>query len=245
MKYSGCSEDQRRIDIFKRDAFIHSEVSHAPFNILMKRVPLVYEVGCMGGAYILENSCRAESKDLYYMVLEHVAGDDISQKLKSPDTPFDEKLTLLKQAVEALCVIHEPGYVHRDVKPENFLLCDKKGVMVTDFGLSIKSGEYAGLAAGSPRYMAPEAMMPNVLFPSADIYSWGVMLYESFESGDHPYLVHPTQMPWDALNNLYKIPKSREMKDSGLWVIARNCLSIDHKKRYKNGPKLLHALDKV
>jgi len=246
LKYGNSDEDKRRVEMFKNEARIHSEVADSSLNTLLKRVPHVYEYGDVPEAYMAHAPFGTEQMHFYYMILERVKGEGISKKLASSETDFDEKIMLLRQAAEALAVTHESHYVHRDAKPDNFLLCDKKGVMICDFGFSIKEGEHTLVSAGSPKYMAPETVFPGELFPSADIFAWGIMIYEAFENGRHPFITNNKEDPLVAIAaNDYRPPKSREMNNSGLWLVAMNCLSKNPRKRYANGTKLLYAFDKA
>ena len=220
--------------MFARDANIHSEIAGSPLNLILKRVPFVYDFGRISRAYTIESCSGEERMALYYMVTEHVEGRDLADALSSPDTPPDKKKIWLRQAAEAMCIVHDAGYVHRDIKPSNFLNCYKNGVMLTDFGLSVKKGEYVCSAAGTPRYMAPESVFPAAIMPSLDVFAFGIMLYESFECGAHP-----------LKSGGYMAPSSRELSDSGLGMIASKCLEKYPDKRYRSGLELLNAFDSI
>lgn len=95
----------------------------------------------------------------------------------------------LVQVVQALSVLHEAGYVHRDVKPSNILVGEDGHVVLLDFGLSqlIQKSDATADALGTPSYIAPEAIEGDTeLGPAADWYGVGVMLYLAL-TGELPF----------------------------------------------------------
>ncbi len=134
-----------------------------------------------------------------YFLLELMDGGSLRTAFaKGPLAPR-RAWELLWPVLEALEHAHAHGVVHRDVKPENVLL-DKHGVpKLTDFGLGRASRELEGVllsrsflvseqgaaAAGTLEYMAPEQRKGREPDPRADIYSFGVILYEAL-TGERP-----------------------------------------------------------
>ncbi len=125
-----------------------------------------------------------EDDDGSYMVLELVDGMSLRDviRIRGRVTPA-EALALLGPAAAGLRAAHRAGLVHRDVKPENVLLAGDGTVKVTDFGLAraIASATQTfgpDVIAGSPHYLAPEAVDGRPLDARADVYALGVMLYE-------------------------------------------------------------------
>jgi Tol biopolymer transport system component len=138
-----------------------------------------------------------ESAGTTALVMEFVEGDDLSQRIAESAMPLDEALPIAKQIAEALEAAHEQGIVHRDLKPANIKVRGDGAVKVLDFGLAKAmdpAGGSRGNAANSPTltahatalgmilgtaaYMAPEQAKGKTVDKRADIWAFGVVLYE-------------------------------------------------------------------
>jgi serine/threonine-protein kinase len=123
-----------------------------------------------------------------YFVMEHVAGEPLSDRLaRSGALPMSELLAIAQQVAAALEAVHRRGIVHRDLKTENVLvnpghtggMCAK----LIDFGVAEILGDSGHLqpvatAVGTPESMAPEQAIGDTVDQRCDIYSFGVLLYE-------------------------------------------------------------------
>jgi eukaryotic-like serine/threonine-protein kinase len=138
-----------------------------------------------------------ESGGMTALVMELVEGDDLSQRIARGALLLDEALPIAKQIAEALETAHERGIIHRDLKPANIKVREDGAVKVLDFGLA-KAMDPAGasdvnvansptLAAhatalgmiiGTAAYMAPEQAKGKAIDKRADIWAFGVVLYE-------------------------------------------------------------------
>jgi serine/threonine-protein kinase len=102
-----------------------------------------------------------------------------------------EVVQLLLPAAEGLSVVHRAGLVHRDIKPDNIMLTPAHRVVLMDFGLVLPEFDVNGKqrVAGSPPYMAPEALLNTAATGSGhlvDIFGLGVVAYELL-TGGRPY----------------------------------------------------------
>jgi serine/threonine-protein kinase len=126
-------------------------------------------------------------KALLYYTMPLIEGESLRARVvREGELPIADVLRILRDVAEALSYAHEHGVVHRDIKPDNVLLT-KHHALVTDFGVakalsaaaSTGSETSAGIALGTPAYMAPEqaAADPHTDH-RADIYALGVLAYE-------------------------------------------------------------------
>ena len=130
-----------------------------------------------------------------YLVMEFVEGHTLAELIGTARMPVEEALAIARQIAEALEAAHEKAIVHRDLKPANIKIAADGGVKVLDFGLAKAAEEStAGDAASSPTltisptrasmilgtaaYMAPEQARGITVDKRADIWAFGVVLYE-------------------------------------------------------------------
>ncbi|KAG2297277.1 hypothetical protein Bca52824_043946 [Brassica carinata] len=115
------------------------------------------------------------------IVMEYVAGGQLSDKLCRHKMKESDARKLFQQLIDAVDYCHNRGVYHRDLKPQNLLLDSKGNLKVSDFGLSAvpKSGDMLSTACGSPCYIAPELIMNKGYSGAAvDVWSCGVILFE-------------------------------------------------------------------
>ena len=134
------------------------------------------------------------------LVMEFVDGEDLSARLARGRVPLDECFDIARQVAEALEAAHEQGVVHRDLKPANVKIRPDGIVKVLDFGLAKLSSSTSSGAApladsptfmspnhaltsaniilGTAAYMSPEQARGKYVDKRADIWSFGVVLYE-------------------------------------------------------------------
>ena len=130
------------------------------------------------------------------LVMELVEGDDLSTVIARGPLPWSDALPIARQIADALEVAHEAGIVHRDLKPANIKVRTDGTVKVLDFGLAkaLDSGTgpqdsnnsptltaratQLGMVLGTAAYMAPEQARGKAVDRRADIWAFGVVLYE-------------------------------------------------------------------
>jgi serine/threonine-protein kinase len=144
------------------------------------------------------NICQIYDVGPNYLVMELVDGPTLAERIKGGAVPLEEALTITRQIGDALEAAHEKGIIHRDLKPANIKIKPDGTVKVLDFGLA-KIAEQAppatspkesptvstgatrvGQIMGTAAYMAPEQARGKVVDKRADIWAFGVVLYEMF-----------------------------------------------------------------
>ncbi len=175
-----------------------------------------------------------------YLVNEWVQGESLRERLGRVRRMWPaEALRVLREVLHALLAAHQAGLVHRDVKPANVLLGHQGDVKLADFGLgragagaaaSVALSRGASLSAGGGAvgtflYMSPEQLDGMAGDPRSDIYSCGVMLYETLTG-----VAHPVRLP------VAGVPP-------GLSGVIDRALSIDPDRRFQSASEMLAALD--
>jgi len=179
--------DKERLARFEREAQLLAQLNHP-------NIAQVYGMEASGEAHAL--------------VMELVEGPTLADRLAQGALPLDESLAIARQIAEALEEAHEKGIVHRDLKPQNIKASIEGKTKVLDFGLakamdpasgsgSAAAGDFArsptlmqsptltaahgtqlGVILGTAAYMSPEQARGGAVDKRADIWAFGVVLYE-------------------------------------------------------------------
>jgi len=118
-----------------------------------------------------------------YLVMEFIEGSTLAERMKQGPIALEEALTIARQIAGALESAHEKSIVHRDLKPANVKIRPDGSVKVLDFGLA-KASEtsveqtHAWMIIGTAGYMSPEQARGQSVDKRADIWAFGVVLYE-------------------------------------------------------------------
>jgi serine/threonine protein kinase len=193
------------------------------------------------------------------LILELVEGPTIEERIAQGPMPVDEALALASQIAEALEYAHEKSIVHRDLKPANVKVTPEGRVKVLDFGLAKAMAEetvstdptasptltmrstQAGVILGTAGYMAPEQARGKAVDKRADIWSFGVVLYELL-TGRHLYAGETVSDTLAAL--LTKEPDLTAVPVKVRRLIIR-CLEKDPRKRLRDIGDYADLLDET
>jgi predicted Ser/Thr protein kinase len=179
--------DPRFVERFRREARAVAALSHP-------NIAGVFDYG--------------EDANHYFIVMEHVDGKDLSQRMRT-ESPFspERAVRIAAGTLEALQHAHSAGVVHRDIKPANIIVTSRvavaggtqsEWVKVTDFGIARAVGDSTltatGSVLGTANYLSPEQASGGTIGPSADQYSTGIVLYEMLVgtvpfTGDSPVAI--------------------------------------------------------
>lgn len=118
---------------------------------------------------------RLLSLQAIILIMEFV--DGISMEKQPPRADLDLFLDLFIQTCEGLKHMHDKGYVHADMKPNNIIVCDENVAKIIDLGQSCKIGTVKERIQGTPDYIAPEQVHRRAITPKTDIYNIGASMY--------------------------------------------------------------------
>lgn len=214
---------------FKQELVLASKISH-------KNILRIHDMGDVGG--------------LRFISMAYVEGQDLQHIIRdNPKMPMERVLKFAQQIAEALAAAHAEGVVHRDLKPQNLLVDKTDQIYVCDFGLAKSFEEGAigmtrtGAFLGTPRYMSPEQVEGKPADGRADLYAFGLILYE-LVAGDVPFTGESTlKVMYQRIQEKPKSPKTLN-PDLPNWLVRliMRCLERDPDARYQNAYEILADL---
>jgi len=157
------SSDPRFVERFRREARSAAALSHP-------NIASVFDYG--------------EDDGRHFIVMELVEGRDLARVIRE-EGPLDASRarSIVEQIARGVGHAHAGGYVHRDVKPHNVIVMDEDRVKVTDFGIARAAGESTltatGTILGTAQYVSPEQASGEPPVPASDVYSLGIVLFET------------------------------------------------------------------
>ena len=185
-----------------------------------------------------------------FLVLEFVDGETLDKRIARGRIGIDEAISIAEQLIAALDVAHEHGIVHRDLKPANIALTQADQVKVLDFGLAkataagVHPGDATDLATitsppivtgrrvilGTAAYMAPEQAVGDPVDKRADVWSFGVILYEMV-TGTRPFRGDTVT---EALSAVIKDQPDMDAVPARLRPLLASCLEKDRRQRLRD-----------
>ena len=228
---------------FKRELVLARQVTH-------KNVVRIYDLGEISG--------------IKYITMSYVDGADLATRLaRDGALPVTEVMRIARQVVAGLVEAHKAGVVHRDLKPANIMIDREGDALIMDFGIARSSGgpkndpdvakllpagarqmpmaadaTMAGSIVGTVAYMAPEQANGQEVDQRADIYAFGLILYDMLvgrrraqhsNSAIEELQARMQAAPPPVKSILPEVPDTLDQ------VIAR-CLEPDRDKRYPDQP---------
>ncbi|HET9220016.1 MAG TPA: protein kinase [Terriglobia bacterium] len=231
------SEDREMKQRFEREAQTIAALNHP--NICM-----LFDVGRQG--------------DIDFLVMEHLEGETLAQRIERGPLPLDEALKVAVGIADALDKAHRKGVTHRDLKPGNIMLT-AGGVKLLDFGLA-KLKEQAqsdgstpapagpntttpGTILGTMQYMAPEQLEGREADARTDIFAFGAILYEAI-SGKRAFMGKSQAHLIAAIVSADPEPlsKTQPMTPPALEFVVQRCLVKDPEQRVQTAWDLVCEL---
>ena len=131
-----------------------------------------------------------EENGQHYIVMEYVSGGSLADLLKKQGRlSVSQTLSIALEVADALSRAHHLKIIHRDIKPDNVLLAHDGTPRLSDFGVAhLAESEItqSGMVMGTYSYLCPEAFNGQALDARADIWAFGVMLFEML-AGQRPF----------------------------------------------------------
>ncbi|XP_023147780.1 serine/threonine-protein kinase ULK1a isoform X1 [Amphiprion ocellaris] len=178
-----------------------------------------------------------------YLVMEYCNGGDLAEYLHSKGTLSEDTIRVfLQQIAQAMKVLQSKGILHRDLKPQNILLCHTEGrrssstntsIKIADFGFArhLQTNTMAATLCGSPMYMAPEVIMSQNYDAKADLWSIGTIVYQCL-TGKAPFHAStPQELRLFYESNRTLLPSIPKETSSNLRHLLLGLLHRNHKER--------------
>jgi tetratricopeptide (TPR) repeat protein len=229
------AENQKAVDRFLREIHLARRVTHP-------NVCRLYDVD--------------EDGTLLFLTMELLEGETLSRRLRRGRLQSAEALDLVRQIAAGLDAAHAAGIIHRDFKSGNIMLVPRPAprpgfrAVITDFGLArhvdgdaLASISDTGDVVGTPAYMAPEQVEGKAVTAAADLYSFGIVMYEML-TGRRPFEGGSAMSV--ALKRLREAPAPPRTLVADLdpaWEAAiLRCLERDPADRFASAMDIVRAL---
>src|SRR5580693_7815602 len=245
------ADDEAALERFRREAQAASALNHP-------NICTIYDIGEMP----LEGG-----EGQRFIAMEFLDGQTLERRISGKPLPLQETLELAIEIADALSAAHAEGIIHRDIKPANVFVTKRGTAKVLDFGLAkltamgssdqtcisgtqVQTGVVGitlmGKAMGTPAFMSPEQVRGEELDARADLFSFGVALYQ-MATGILPFRGEDPEVVREAiLNHVPEAPSRVNPKvPPRLEEIVLKMLEKDRKFRYQFAAEIRTDLQRL
>ena len=185
-----------------------------------------------------------------YLVMEFLEGKTLAEVIGKRRLSEGEAVAYGSQICDALEYLHQNGITHRDMKPQNIMVCKDGSLRLFDFGIArvdaARRLTFVGLtpALGTPDYISPEQVKGKRGDHRSDIYSLGAILYELVTGstpfqGESPYVVMNARITGDP-----EAPRKLNAEmNPALEEVILHALERDPKRRFQSAAEMKAELD--
>jgi serine/threonine-protein kinase len=186
-----------------------------------------------------------------FIVLAYVGGETLKQRIRRDGRlAVGDALAYTIEVAGALAAAHDRGIVHRDVKSQNILIDPDGGAKLTDFGIARSGDDDAltqdGRVLGTTDYVSPEQALGHEVTGQSDLYSLGVVLYESL-TGAVPFR-DPSPVAVARMHVRAEIPdvqRARPEISAALAAVLERATAKHLKRRYQDAPTMIGDLEQA
>jgi serine/threonine protein kinase len=211
-----------------------------------------------------------EVKDQHYLVMEYVERGSLAELLqREKRLSLSRSLKIALEIADALTRTHHLKVIHRDLKPANVLIDEEDVPYLTDFGMArsvnLKPDISADMIVGTPQYMSPESWKGLETDARADIWAFGVLLFEMltgqapFKEGSFGALVNAIlskpipdleklrpDLPIAVIDLIYRmLDKDRDTRISSIRIVAAELENIQEGRAIAVRPSSSHEIQRI
>jgi serine/threonine protein kinase len=190
-----------------------------------------------------------DSDGFYYIAMRYVNGPALNKKLKESSVEWEAAKIIFAQLASGLQFAHDNGFIHRDIKPQNILISEEDGAVLTDFGLvkamasSIVSTQTNAIV-GTPDYIAPEIWEEAPASTTSDQYALACVFLEIitghsfFSASNSPAIMRKHFKPRDFSNLEANVPDA-------FLAILNKALDPDPAERFNSITEMAEAIETI
>jgi len=178
------------------------------------------------------------------LTMEYFDGQSLEE---GPTLSLVDVLLVFRMVGSALNAMHQQGYVHCDIKPNNILLSKSGSIKIIDLGQSCRIGTTKPRIQGTPDYIAPEQVRRKPLGPKTDIFNLGATMYWALTGKNVPTLI-PKRKNGLGLVIPQNCPAPHEIRSKvpiGVSKLIMDCIKDNPEDRPRNMMAVVSRLDLI